>query len=156
MNQNIKISPGNRNEISDVVRLMIKSDHRDELWAKHRASKYLLNENKDRLILLARDKNDLIGYAGIVKYDDNPAGDFVNLDDYSWITWIAVLPEYRNKGIGSLLLKFAEQHSKDFMKKGILLDCREKLLPFYERNGYNLIGSYMKDNSKTCVLERLF
>lgn len=131
---------------------MMKATSKSREWAKHRAEKYIFNKNKDRLILVAKDKNDLVGYNGILKYDDNPARKFVNLNEYSWISWIALLPEYRKKGLGSILLKTAEQHSKDFNKKGILLDCRKKVLPFYIKNEYSLLGEYIDKNAPRFVM----
>lgn len=132
----------------------MKATGKDIMWAKHRAEKYLSDENKDRLILIAKENNNLVGYVGILEHDDNPARDFANLNDYSWISWIAVLPKYRKKGLGSFLLKIAEQYSRDFNKKGILLDCREKVLPFYTKNGYSVLGDYIDAGDSRYVMEK--
>ncbi len=49
---------------------------------------------------------------------------------------IVVLPEYRGQGIGTLVVKEAEQWVKELGFKTAVLESRENKVPFYETMGY--------------------
>ena|SRR3989344_3080166 len=148
---NIKIRKANSLDIGKLVQLMQKADNRGLQWAEERAKRYVL-KNKDKMILVAEDNENLIGFVGLKKYEDNPAKEFEDLTQFAWITWIAVLPEYRNKKIGSELLKSAEKYVVDYNKKGLILDCRQKVITFYTKNGYNLTGNYIDEKIPRYVM----
>ncbi|HPD81781.1 MAG TPA: GNAT family N-acetyltransferase [Candidatus Pacearchaeota archaeon] len=150
----MKIVKAKEEDIQNLIELMIDADNRNKEWAEDRANKFVLNKNQDKLILLARENNKLIGYLGIKKYEDNPAKKFTKLDNYAWITWIAILPKYRGKGIGSILLNSADKYIKKFDKKGVLLDCKEKLISFYNKNGYIMLGKYEDKGALRYVMEK--
>lgn len=46
------------------------------------------------------------------------------------------LPEYRNNGYASELLRRAVDEAKEQGRKGVVLTCKDKLLPFYARLGF--------------------
>lgn len=49
---------------------------------------------------------------------------------------IVVLPEYRKQGIGTLVVKEAENWAKELGYTAALLESRDNKLPFYESMGY--------------------
>jgi len=56
--------------------------------------------------------------------EDENASRFLDIGDYSCVCWIAVHPDFREKHIGSKLLKKAEDYARMGNKKGLWLDCR--------------------------------
>ncbi|URZ04224.1 GNAT family N-acetyltransferase [Clostridium felsineum] len=59
---------------------------------------------------------------------------------YQTIFGLDVLPEYRNKGIASKLMQHMIEVSKLEGRKGVILDCKEKLIHYYEKFGYINVG----------------
>ncbi|GAK47296.1 acetyltransferase [Secundilactobacillus oryzae JCM 18671] len=57
-------------------------------------------------------------------------------DPYIAILSLVVIPEFQGQGIASQLLTEIETVAKAQGRKAISLTCLEKLIPFYERNGY--------------------
>lgn len=56
------------------------------------------------------------------------------------ILGLAVHPLYRKKGIATALLNFLETQAKQKKRTAITLTCLEKLIPFYEKHGYENNG----------------
>jgi predicted GNAT family N-acyltransferase len=53
---------------------------------------------------------------------------------------VAVLPELQSMGIGSGLVQFSEQWSRDHGISGIKLHARKEAVPFYLKLGYHAVG----------------
>ena len=49
---------------------------------------------------------------------------------------IVVLPEYRHRGLGTLVVKEAETWAKELGYTSAVLESRDNKIPFYERMGY--------------------
>lgn len=64
---------------------------------------------------LAIEKSKVVGICGLYSWKQHPK-------DIAWLGWFAVLSEYRNKGIGSKLLKYTFEYAK---KKGYRIFCVE-------------------------------
>ena len=96
-------------------------------------------------MIFVQNKSVLIGFAAIKgeELGENVSSELN--EDYLLLVWIAVLPEYRNKKIGSQLLKECEKYVKKCKKKGIWTGCRTKVIPFYERNGYKHEGTFVNE-----------
>jgi GNAT superfamily N-acetyltransferase len=151
----VVIKKAQEKDINNLIELMQKAEgDRSKEWAEERAKRFVL-DNKNRLIIIAEEKGKLVGYLGLKRYEDNRARDFIDINKFAWITWIAVLLEYRNKKIGSKLLKFSEEFAKNYDKLGIVLDCREKVTPFYIKNGYKIVGEYEHNKIPRYVLEKI-
>ena len=56
--------------------------------------------------------------------------------DWQMIFGINTLPEYRKRGHASYLIEHVINEAKAHEKKGVVLTCKEKLIPFYERQGF--------------------
>ena len=55
---------------------------------------------------------------------------------WQMIFGVNTLPEYRNNGYASELLRRAIDEAKEQGRKGVVLTCKDKLLPFYARLGF--------------------
>ncbi|MBP2057947.1 ribosomal protein S18 acetylase RimI-like enzyme [Lactobacillus colini] len=62
-------------------------------------------------------------------------------DDYQMILSLAVLPEYRLNGIASHLLAKLEAVASSQERKALSLTCRDELINFYEKFGYQNEGT---------------
>ena len=51
-----------------------------------------------------------------------------------------VLPEYRRKGCGAMLMRALLQDAKRQGRRGCILTCKEELIPYYEGFGYECLG----------------
>ncbi len=147
----VKIRKATKNDTNRLIGLMQKADNRSRKWAEKRTKRFVL-KNKNKIILVVEDEQILVGYIGLKEYEDNPAREFIDLTKFAWITWIAVLPRYRNKKIGYGLLKSAEKYVGDYNKRGLILDCREKVINFYKKSGYSIIGDYIDDKIPRYVM----
>ncbi|MEJ6399973.1 GNAT family N-acetyltransferase [Nicoliella lavandulae] len=52
---------------------------------------------------------------------------------------LAVLPKYQGAGLATELLKRAEAVAKTDGLTSLILDCRDRLIPFYEKYGFQLL-----------------
>lgn len=94
---------------------------------------WLMYEN-DKLIAFVdgfvTDENDLTDemFADAAMHNENGA--------WQMIFGVNTLPEYRNNGYASELLRRAVDEAKEQGRKGVVLTCKDKLLPFYARLGF--------------------
>ncbi|MEA3349387.1 MAG: GNAT family N-acetyltransferase [Chloroflexota bacterium] len=85
------------------------------------------------------------------------AGDMRGSQDLAWIATLGVLPAYRRRGIGSMLLQACE-NALDISQ--IRLSVRAKNLPalsLYRLHGYQRVGlwpDYYDDGTDAIVLEK--
>ncbi|MBA1435144.1 GNAT family N-acetyltransferase [Bombilactobacillus bombi] len=57
-------------------------------------------------------------------------------DAYQTVLSLAVKPAFRQHGVGSQLLSRLAQIARQQNRQGITLTCLQRLVPFYELNGY--------------------
>jgi RimJ/RimL family protein N-acetyltransferase len=100
-----RLSPRWSRATSNVIRQLISglayynSRAREEELAKHTATKLLMMSSDDRdSVLLARHNKQIIGFC-LSRYDDGVI----------WLSWFGVVAEWRNRGVGALLLKALEK-----------------------------------------------
>lgn len=142
------------NDVAALTDLMQIADNRTQEWATERIVRYL-NERDGKTIFVAEENNDILGYVGIKKFEENIETRRIldqSIDNLACITWIAVHPQFRKRGIATALLKHCEVWAKHKKKEGIWLDCREKILPLYENAGYKIAGSYQQQGIARYVL----
>lgn len=60
--------------------------------------------------------------------------------DYQTVFGLDVLPEYRHRKIAGSLLEHMVEISRQRGKKGVILTCKEHLIPFYESHGFHNFG----------------
>ena len=59
-------------------------------------------------------------------------------DDGKWmmIFGVETRPEFQKRGLAGFLLEYVIEEIRKQRKNGIVLTCKEELLPFYERLGF--------------------
>ena len=103
------------------------------------------SENEFRNVLVYEENNVIVG---VLVY--------LLIYDRAEIEYIVVKDEYKNKGIGSKLLKYIE---KDI--KNITLEVRESnttAINFYKKNGYSIVSTrhnYYKDEDGYLMIKNL-
>lgn len=60
--------------------------------------------------------------------------------DYQAIFGLDVLPEYRNQGIAAQLMNYMIEVSKSAGRKGVILTCKDKLIHYYAKFGFENEG----------------
>jgi ribosomal protein S18 acetylase RimI-like enzyme len=146
-NSAVRIRKASMSDKNRLVEAIVDADDRSEQKARSKVESF--TGKKDRLFLVAMFGRKIIGYAAMKKEDDDKfAEKFVDTSNYSHVSWIAVLQEFRKTGVGSMLLKSAEARAKAFGKDGIWLDCRENIMAFYQHNGYSVVGDYLDESGK--------
>jgi ribosomal protein S18 acetylase RimI-like enzyme len=88
------------------------------------------------------DRNKPIGFA-LLLIDNGPVG-VPYLGQYAEILDIGVLSEYRGKGYGSELLKYAEKHAKDsgvYCLGIYTTETDRDAIAFYKKNGFDLLAT---------------
>lgn len=94
---------------------------------------WLMYEN-DKLIAFVdgfvTDESDLTDemFANAAMHNENGA--------WQMIFGVNTLPEYRNNGYASELLRRAVDEAREQGRKGVVLTCKDRLLPFYARLGF--------------------
>ena len=104
-------------------------------------------ENKIAVYFVAADEDNVIGYCGFWQASDE--GDITN---------IAVLPEYRRKGIGGMLVErlIAEANNMELVL--LTLEVRKSNVPaqaLYKKYGFVPIGErkrYYRDNHEDALI----
>lgn len=59
---------------------------------------------------------------------------------YQSVFGLDVMPEYRCQGIAAALMKHLIEAARERGKKGVILTCKEALIPYYARFGYQNLG----------------
>ncbi|MFK2825786.1 GNAT family N-acetyltransferase [Bacillus sp. B190/17] len=86
--------------------------------------------------------------AHFVLYDNEKpcgAGRFRIKDGLGKAERICVLPTYRGKGAGRLIMEAVEAHAKERDIPALKLDAQVHAIPFYERLGYEVISDEFID-----------
>ncbi|MBP2031787.1 ribosomal protein S18 acetylase RimI-like enzyme [Clostridium algifaecis] len=60
--------------------------------------------------------------------------------NYQTIFGLAVIPNYRNQGVAAQLMNHMIEISRLEGRKGVILDCKEKLIHYYTKFGYANTG----------------
>ena len=94
---------------------------------------WLMYENNKLIAFVdgfVTDESDLTDemFADATMHNENGA--------WQMIFGVNTLPEYRNNGYASELLRRAVDEAKEQGRKGVVLTCKDKLLPFYARLGF--------------------
>src|SRR3989344_5548794 len=112
------------------IKLVQLTDNRNKEWAEQKLDSYLDSKKKKRLLIVEENVSEILN------------------KEYVLITWIALIPKYRKKGLGSQILKECEKYARKWEKKGIWLGCKEKVIHFYEKNGYHKEGTFINDDGR--------
>ncbi len=123
---NIKIIKANKKDLEQIVFIEKVSFNDYDRFSK-RVFKYFLQKNR---IWIVSIDNKIVGYFILICYKKS-------IRIYS----IAILPEFRNKGIGEYILKFIIKLAKFLKKEKILLEVRisNRSKNLYQREGFKVI-----------------
>ena len=80
--------------------------------------------------------NDLIAVATMLKRDMAKHG----IQNTFQLRGMAVLEDYQGKGIGKILLNFAENLAKEKEAQTLWMNARVSALGFYRNSGYKILG----------------
>ena len=85
------------------------------------------------------------------------AGDVRRMEGMTWIATLAVLPEYRGRGIGAALLQRCEAQIPVSRIRLCVRPSNEVAIRLYERFGYSKVGEwtkYYQDGEPALVMEK--
>jgi len=115
----MKIKPLTKKDFPEAIKLIkIAFGEKEAQAAK---AWFYLSKKLEATVLhsqkrfLAIDKSKVVGICGVYSWKQHPK-------DIAWLGWFAVLPKYRNKGIGSKLLRYTLKY---VAKKGFRIFCIE-------------------------------
>lgn len=143
---NIKITPMTLTDVNTIKNNLI-SDF-DNFWTYQILKEELESENSSYLI--ARMNDEFIGFAGIKVVLDE--ADIMN---------IVIKKNYRNQGIGTLLLENLISLAKKLNLKSLSLEVSEKNLPaihLYQKFGFESLGvrkNYYQDKNGIIMTKKL-
>lgn len=60
--------------------------------------------------------------------------------DWQSVFGLAVIPSERHQGFGALLMMSFIEKAREEGRKGLILTCKEELIPFYEQFGFVNLG----------------
>ncbi|MDD2426685.1 MAG: GNAT family N-acetyltransferase [Eubacteriales bacterium] len=98
-------------------------------WGKSIAEDELEHEVND-LLIGAFDGDKLVGFGSLLFLEG----------DTGQARYMTVAEDYQIHGIGARILQAIEQAARDAGKSKMILNAREKAIPFYEKQGYTLIS----------------
>jgi ribosomal protein S18 acetylase RimI-like enzyme len=85
------------------------------------------------------------------------AGDIRRLEGVAWIATVAVLPEFRSRGIGAALLQACEAQISVNRIRLCVRPSNDVAIRLYERFGYTKVGEwtrYYQDGESALVMEK--
>lgn len=107
----------------------------------------------NHFFILKKD-NIIIGFInGMVTDSENLSDDmyeFANLHNenglWQMVFGLDVLPQYQKKGYATMLMNYFINRAKEENRRGVVLTCKEKLVPFYEKFGFCSEGLSQSDH----------
>lgn len=129
-----RVNKDNLEDIMTVANMMYewwgKEDNLTYEIVKEIVSSYCSNEDFP-IVLVAKDKNRVVGTVTLLANDTR-----LRQDLYPMISSLYVIEEYRNKGIGSLLVKTLLDYAKGRFKVVYLMTCMDG---FYEKLNFKFV-----------------
>jgi ribosomal-protein-alanine N-acetyltransferase len=111
------------------------------------------------------DLISVLSFAGVVRLkavEDNRMVGFIagehHQDDFSWVSTLGVLPDYRKRGIGRALLEACEQQLPTRIIHLSVRADNEDAINMYKQAGYYKIDrwtKYYNDGQDAVVMEKL-
>lgn len=97
---------------------------------------------------VAEDNGTIIGFINGCVINDTritdelfeDAAHHVPTGEYQTIFGLDVLPAYRQQGIAAMLMRHLIDVSKQRGRRGVLLTCKDKLLHYYKKFGFENMG----------------
>ena len=126
-----------KNDLKEIQNFISQVKKKNIKKLQKEIAEWILSE-KNRVILAWKD-NKIIALIALRKISkDKTLAKSLPLLRYSKVSWIGVSPAHRHQSIASQLLLAAEKQVTKWKQEGIFLDCKPELVPFYEKNGYEI------------------
>jgi GNAT superfamily N-acetyltransferase len=90
-----------------------------------------LEEEKNNILIGAFDDDEMLGCCMLVEADPKTIR----------LRQMAVLNDLQGKGIGKVLMSFAENIARDRGYKNLIMNARKNAIGFYEKMGYKITGN---------------
>lgn len=135
MNKNYFIREAVITDAEDIYYINKTSLGYDYDFEKQKSKIEVVLNDKTQVIFVAECDNKVVGYIHLVNYD------VIYADNFKNCLGLAVDNDYKRIGIGSALLKQAENWAKENGAAGIRLCSgieREKAHQFYQSQGYEV------------------
>lgn len=95
------------------------------------------------VLYVMTDRREFVGCVGVDRRNFFP-----------FISHVYVKPDKRNLGYGRKLVRIAERYSKEHGFTQSKLWCEEKLLPFYEKQGYTVEDKTERDGTVQHIMSK--
>jgi len=113
--------------------------------------------------LRTHTKRDTVPYTVVGFADQIPVGscsvienDCVHRPQYTpWVAAVYVRPEYRRKGVASLILQEAASIAGRARVRGLYIDCLAITAPVYEKNGWLIYEREVGDKESVVMLRAI-
>jgi GNAT superfamily N-acetyltransferase len=113
--------------------------------------------------LRAHTKLDSVPYTVVGFADETPVGscsvienDCIHRPQYTpWVAAVYVRPEYRRKGIASMILQEAASIAARARVKGLYIDCLAATAPVYGKNGWAIYEREVGDRESVVMLRAI-
>ena len=99
------------------------------------------HDGTDTMYIVATDDNFPIATARMYPLDP----------ECVMIGRVVVLPEYRHRGIGTLVVRSCEKWAKDIGYRKAVLESRDNKVPFYVKLGYTVCGEAQEGDTFCCI-----
>ncbi len=133
--QAIAIAKGNERHLKDCTNALCRSTLGEKYFSSPGSAENAILEGiRQGNLYVALIGEECVGFTYII-----PKGAF---HSFPYLHIIAVKEEYRDKGIGKLLLDYSERVAFEMADKFFLVvaDYNPDAKRFYERNGYQQVG----------------
>ncbi len=112
----------------------------------------------DRALFLAEHGNNIIGFATIINHSEAPEGvDAAAVDllrNYACGTGLMVLPEFRRRGVASLLVRYWEQWAQENGLSGIWVVTRQMGDWYRHCFQFSVLGTTVRHATEKIVLAK--
>jgi len=129
--------PKAERESKKVIKMRIKYFQQGFLVAE-------INNSIVGMINCATTNNASVNQREFEKIMHSESKDTFSLGKNHFIISLEVLPEFRGKGISTLLINKTIENAKNNNKKKVLLVCKEPLINYYKKFGFNLTTNKIK------------
>lgn len=118
-----------RNDFDKIFEIMEKSFPKDE-YRTYEGQKALLEEKPYTIYILTGEQDIIKGFIAVWEYDE-----------FGFVEHLAVDPQYRNEGLGSIMLKETSKMLSKMLCLEVELpetEISQRRIGFYRRNGFFL------------------
>ncbi len=152
-----KANAGNVLEVMYLLQHCVKDFNKNSVyqWNQSYPDYFrLLKEVENETLYIIKTKGVCIG---TISFDEQQESVFDTVewknkaDKFIMIHRIAVFPSWQKKGIGRILIEFAEEFAKENNYKSIRIDVAsssEHLIKLYKSKGYDLAGEILYPKQK--------